>query len=544
MPNIINVTQGKPATASSYVTPYAPSRAVNGTMDKYSRWLCASSGTCWLSVDLRGCYKITYWGITSIGAANWDVTCNLNSFKVQGFRAYGPNPGWFDIDTINDNISNKVDHNLQTPVTANSLRVYVGRGDSRPYSTTASIIEFVALGYLASNNANLSNLAISSGTLAPTFSSSTTTYVAQVPNNITGITITPTAEDTDATIAVNNQFVVSGAASQLINLDVGSNFIKVDVVSPDSTNCKSYSVTVIRSGNAYLSNLTLSNASLSPLFNENINSYTAEVDNSVTSITVTPTAQDTTSIIYIYGAVVPSGSASQAIDLVIGTNAITVLVQSIAGDSMAYTVTVTRADAAVFISSLVLKASDGTVIPLNTDFSKDILSYTASIGDANTSINVIATSSDAATNVSINGMIVPSGQAVSINQLGVGITNITATLVGTSKVYTVALTRASSPYLTDLVLVNSSDGSVIGFTPVFNPTTNSYNAKVAVANVAVIPTAEDASGAVITVNNVTVASGTQSAAFAVRTKPQSTLISVKVTSDNGNIFQYSIRVSK
>ncbi len=62
--------------------------------------------------------------------------------------------------------------------------------------------------------------------------------------------------------------VASGSASQAINLNVGSNTITVIVTAQDGTTTNTYTITVTRapSSNADLSNLTVSQGSLTPAF--------------------------------------------------------------------------------------------------------------------------------------------------------------------------------------------------------------------------------------------------------------------------------------
>ena len=88
----------------------------------------------------------------------------------------------------------------------------------------------------ASANANLSALAITSGTLSPVFASSGTNYTATVRNNITSVTVTRTPADATATIQVTG-----GAA-----LVVGSNTITVKVTAQDRTTIKTYRIIVTR----------------------------------------------------------------------------------------------------------------------------------------------------------------------------------------------------------------------------------------------------------------------------------------------------------
>ncbi|MDZ4289316.1 MAG: cadherin-like beta sandwich domain-containing protein, partial [Prosthecobacter sp.] len=77
----------------------------------------------------------------------------------------------------------------------------------------------------ASNNANLSALTLSAGTLTPAFASATTSYTASVPNSTTSVTVTPTVAQAEAAAAVNGTPVASSTASNAINLAVGANTI-------------------------------------------------------------------------------------------------------------------------------------------------------------------------------------------------------------------------------------------------------------------------------------------------------------------------------
>ena len=99
---------------------------------------------------------------------------------------------------------------------------------------------------------------------------------------------------------------------------------------------------------ATLSGLVLSDGTgevaLTPAFDPATQSYTASVANSVTSVTVTATVADHSATVTVNGVAVASGSPSDAIDLEVGENVITVVVT--AGDgatTLTYTVTVTQA---------------------------------------------------------------------------------------------------------------------------------------------------------------------------------------------------------
>jgi protocatechuate 3,4-dioxygenase beta subunit len=95
------------------------------------------------------------------------------------------------------------------------------------------------------SSATLSALSLSSGTLSPSFSSSTTSYTASVTNATASITVTVSASG-GAAISVNGSKVASGASSGSIALAVGTTTIAIVVTSADASASSSYSVAVTR----------------------------------------------------------------------------------------------------------------------------------------------------------------------------------------------------------------------------------------------------------------------------------------------------------
>ena len=87
--------------------------------------------------------------------------------------------------------------------------------------------------------------------------------------------------------------------------------------------------------------LTISEDDLA--FDSATTSYTVDVAHDVSSVTVTPTANDAAATITVNGATVASGSESAPITLETGENPIEVVVTAEDGTTRTYTVTVTRA---------------------------------------------------------------------------------------------------------------------------------------------------------------------------------------------------------
>jgi hypothetical protein len=121
----------------------------------------------------------------------------------------------------------------------------------RSYATSGAGTAYGAVTTFStlSNDATLSGLSLSAGTLTPTFSSGTITYTASVANANSTITVTPTKNNANASIKVNNVAVNSGSASGNISLNVGDNIITTVVTAQDGSTTKTYTVTVTRATN-------------------------------------------------------------------------------------------------------------------------------------------------------------------------------------------------------------------------------------------------------------------------------------------------------
>ena len=193
-------------------------------------------------------------------------------------------------------------------------------------------------------DASLSGLTISPGSLVETFTSSGTRYTAQVDNNISRITVTPTTTTPGATIKVNGS-----STNRAVALIVGANNrITIEVAATGYTT-RTYTITVTRARPtpvASLSALTLSEGTLAPVFASGTTAYTAQVANNISSVTITPTTTTPGATIRVGTSTVSSGSASGAVSLIAGrNNRITITVSAAGYTTRTYTITVTRAAA-------------------------------------------------------------------------------------------------------------------------------------------------------------------------------------------------------
>ena len=278
-----------------------------------------------------------------------------------------------------------------------------------------------------SDNADLDGLTISPGTLSPAFSSSVITYAASVGNSVTEVTLTPTASHDSATITVNGTTVTSGAGYTADNLNVGTNTLTVTVTAQDSVTTKTYTVTLTRaapppSDNADLDGLTISPGTLSPAFSSSVITYAASVGNSVTEVTLTPTASHGSATITVNNSTtVASGAGYTADNLNVGTNTLTVTVT--AQDSVTtktYTVTLTRAAPPPSDNADLdgLTISPGTLSPA---FSSSVITYAASVGNSVTEVTLTPTASHGSATITVNNSTtVTSGAGYTADNLNVG----------------------------------------------------------------------------------------------------------------------------
>ncbi|WP_284777394.1 putative Ig domain-containing protein [Agrobacterium sp. lyk4-40-TYG-31] len=191
--------------------------------------------------------------------------------------------------------------------------------------------------------------------------------------------------------------IVLNSSNASGNDTVSSSFVlpsdsgaEVSLTGPVNTGATLILTCATASSDATLSALALDNGSLDPGFSSATTSYTVSVANSVSSIAITPTANDGNSTITVKGVAVTSGAASSSIPLNVGTNAIPVVVTPEYGSSKTYTVTVTR-EAGPVISSISPESGStngGTSVSIT--------------GTNLASINSVKFGTEAATNFTVN----------------------------------------------------------------------------------------------------------------------------------------------
>jgi hypothetical protein len=258
----------------------------------------------------------------------------------------------------------------------------------------------------------LSGLTLSSGTLSPAFSKTNYSYTTTVANGVSSLSVTPTAEDTKATIKVNGTVVSSGTASPAIPLSVGTNTITVAVTALIGGGVSTYTITVTRQDSAYLSSLTAQSGStliqLNPTFIKTTAGYTASVDYTVANMTFTPTAESKSATITINGTAVASGKVSPSFNLAEGNNTYSIVVTS-GGATFTYTVVIARAYNLLLnkadIAYIYRGGSGSTTVTMNGTN----LNYSVNLPNNPSSMTIAPFAQSTNTVIKVNGIVVPSG---------------------------------------------------------------------------------------------------------------------------------------
>jgi len=136
------------------------------------------------------------------------------------------------------------------------VKIYAGK-----LNTAALIAEGQSLAtkwgaqVATTNDYYLSNLVLSSGTLAPGFTTNGLSYTASVGNAVSNLTVTPTAFSANSVISVQINGggytnITSGSPTDLLALNEGANTIEVKVTAENQAFSQTYMMTVTRASSA------------------------------------------------------------------------------------------------------------------------------------------------------------------------------------------------------------------------------------------------------------------------------------------------------
>jgi hypothetical protein len=499
----------------------------------------------------------------------WKLSLGSPDNRLSGLTASGitlsPSPFSPNTQDYTASVASNVTSTTVTPVVSDSTAIVTVKGVSVTSGSASSPITLskgentipvvvtafngasrtytIKVNRAPNTDATLSGLTVSPGALNQTFAGNTLAYTANVANSVTSIDVTPTVNNSSATLKVNNATATSGSASTVSSLAVGPNTITISVTAEDGTTSNEYTIIVTRapSSVATLGSLTVNPGALNETFASGTLSYTATVTNSVTEISVTPTVSDSTSTLTVNGAPSVSGSVYGPVPLAVGMNTITVVVPARDGSTTkSYSILVTRAPSSVAtLGSLTI--SPGA---LNETFASGTLSYTANVANTVAEISVTPTVSDSTATLTVNGASSVSGSVYGPVPLAVGANTITIVITAqdgsTTKSYSILVTRAPS----SVAALSSLTVSPGVLNETFASGTLSYTSNVAnsVDSISVTPTVSD-STATLTVNGASSVSGSVYGPIPLAVGANT--ITVVVTAQDGSTTTpYSIIVTR
>ena len=328
--SVVNVLSTAPKNIDD-----SPSKVFDHDWDTYFE--STKSDVIWVGADLGAAQKIS--------TIRYAARFGYNTRMVGGIFQGANKPDFSDAVQLGD-VSTTPAEGFNSLAVSNDIAFRYVRYVSLN-GQGADIAELELYGTVPGSptGASLSNLFISQGTLSPAFSSVIKDYSAVVANVVSSIDITPTATVLGyESLTVNGKPVVSGIASS-VNLEIGENRIPVVITALDGTTA-TYTIVITReaaqSSNATLSNLIISQCTLSPAFTSEHMDYTAMVENSVSTIDITPTVTSPSyRSLTVNGESLVSGAVSR-VNLAVGANTIPVAVTAQDGTIATYTIVVTR----------------------------------------------------------------------------------------------------------------------------------------------------------------------------------------------------------
>ena len=387
----------------------------------------------------------------------------------------------------------------------------------------------------------LNSLSLSRGSISPAFDKTKFDYTATVSSSTSVVTVYASLLDSDASF-------VDGYEPRTVNLNYGENTIQIKVkgfalqeatestYTIKITRTKSSGTggaTVSKSSVNTLSNITLSNGTLSPKFNSNTNVYNVEVENDVDVLTVGATLTDNkSSFVNSYGP--------RNVHLNEGENNIYLKVKSEAGSVRVYRLIITRKKAnnvepeptptptpdptpaptpevsKALLSSL--KLSEGKI-----DFESNVFDYNVTVGyDVTNVVATVELENDTDT-VDIKG-----GESLEVgaNELTITVTSSDGSV---SNVYTIYIIKKEAD--TDISGNSLLKSLVInGHAINFDPNVNEYNITIKKneTDVGIECVPDDSNASVTIEGNANLTTGSQ--------------IKIRVTAENGNYTDYLIKL--
>lgn len=368
-------------------------------------------------------------------------------------------------------------HQVDMSEGANTITITVTASNARISGRTYTV---TVRGSLSSDN-TLRNLTMSNATLSPLpFRSNITYYTATVAHNVASTTITAEANHAEAFVSIWPQDADTETEGHQVALTKSYNTITIIVTAADGSIQNYYLDVWVEDGSFdnTLQNLTLNNATLSPVFHSNTTNYTANVGQASAVTTVTALANHSTARTVILPADADMETDGHQVALTEGDNSIFVVVIAPNGNLRAYTIRVRR----TFSGDASLKSLQLSEVTMSPQFSAGTTSYRGSVARTTASTTVTAQTSHSIARTVILPADADRETAGHQVDLIEGINPITIVVIapdGTSRIYKVSVTRTPHSVVeTSLISRLSLNDRQMDARDILLPSTPSTKAKV------------------------------------------------------------------
>ena len=245
------------------------------------------SGSSILGIDATLEYdssSLEMTGSSQLIGGSWKMQTSGSKFLLYDTEQTSPINGSASVFSVTFRVKSDVSAGSKVSASVTGITVSDGTSDISLGSASWSATIAAPL----SGNANLSSLSCSNATLSPSFSSGTTEYSTTVPFDVSSLSLSIRVADSGADYSVSGN-----------DLAVGSNTITIKVTAANGATKRYYIYATrqqdpnyVASTDATLSELHISNGSLSPAFSPEITDYVVYLPYETETVSLTGVAND------------------------------------------------------------------------------------------------------------------------------------------------------------------------------------------------------------------------------------------------------------
>ncbi len=229
--------------------------------------------------------QLTLSGTKQQIASPWAVEFSGNNMVAYDNDLSKPIKSNTKLFTVTFKVKSGLSEGTKITVSFTDVRLSDGTNETNAGTVSYSVNIAAPL----SGNCNLKSLTVSNATISPSFSSSTTSYTASVPYEVSKLNVSATAEDSAAKVTVDSPTLkVNGTTNVTITVKAATGATKTYTIAVTRAQDPNY----VPSGDNSLSGITVKDLFISPKFSENTTQYVVWLPYEISSISVTATTKD------------------------------------------------------------------------------------------------------------------------------------------------------------------------------------------------------------------------------------------------------------